>query len=81
MGGSDPTGWVMLNSVIYSVINLLRPFNLLKNKEAVMAGLVPAIQFGPTPGCVLKRPRQLPDVDPRDKPGDDDPFCVNGCDI
>jgi hypothetical protein len=37
-----------------------------------MAGLVPAIHVGPTPGCVLERPRQLPDVDHRDKPGDDD---------
>jgi hypothetical protein len=36
-----------------------------------MAGLVPAIHVGPTPEIFLKTPKRRPDVDPRDKPGDD----------
>ena len=37
-----------------------------------MAGLVPAIHVGPTPELKYRNLRRRPDVDPRDKPGDDE---------
>ena len=37
----------------------------------VMAGLVPAIHVGPTPESLPESLKRRPDVDPRDKPGDD----------
>ena len=37
-----------------------------------MAGLVPAIHVGPTPEPMQDSLTRRPDVDPRDKPGDDD---------
>ncbi len=42
--------------------------------KTVMAGLVPAIHVGPTRECFLQNRRRRLDVDPRDKPGDDDPL-------
>jgi hypothetical protein len=36
-----------------------------------MAGLVPAIHVGSAPEPLLQGLKRRPDVDPRDKPGDD----------